>query len=112
MAYANLEDVISMTESLFSSLAAHVSHYKERIHSSIPDPSVQFTAPFHRIDFIPDLEAAINRALPDLSTATAASELTKLFEELSLPLPDLPTLPRMLDKLCSTYLEPQCHQPT
>jgi lysyl-tRNA synthetase, class II len=113
MAYANLEDVIAMTESLFSGLAAHVAEYKaRRLQSSIPDPSITFSTPFRRIDFIPALEAAINRPLPDLSSATAEEDVKKLFNELSVPLPDLPTLPRLMDKLCSTYLEPQCHEPT
>lgn len=112
MSYANLEDVISMTEKLFSGLATHVSQYKERIQSDIVNPSITFSSPFRRIDFIPDLETAIGRTLPDLSTATAEEDVKTLFKELAIPLPDLPTLPRMMDKLSSTYLESQCHEPT
>ncbi|RAO74116.1 uncharacterized protein BHQ10_010128 [Talaromyces amestolkiae] len=112
MAYANLEDVISMTEKLFSGLAEHVYQHKQRLDSKIPTPSTNFSAPFRRIDFIPGIEAAIERPLPDLSSPTAEEDIKQLFADLSLPLPDLPTLPRLMDKLCSTYLEPQCIEPT
>uniref|UniRef100_A0A093UTE5 Lysine--tRNA ligase n=1 Tax=Talaromyces marneffei PM1 TaxID=1077442 RepID=A0A093UTE5_TALMA len=112
MAYANLEDVMSMTESLFSGLAEHVTQHKERMNSEIPTPNTNFSAPFRRIDFIPGIEQAINRPLPDLSSPTAEEDVKQLFADLSIPLPDLPTLPRLMDKLCSTYLEPQCIEPT
>lgn len=112
MAYANLEDVISMTEKLFSGLAGHVYQHKQRLDSEIPNPSTNFSAPFRRIDFISGIEAAIERPLPDLTSPTAEEDVKQLFADLSLPLPDLPTLPRLMDKLCSTYLEPQCIEPT
>ena len=112
MAYANLEDVMSMTEKLFSGLANHVSQHIESMESEIPAPSTNFSTPFRRIDFISGIETAINRSLPDLSSLNAEEDVKQLFADLSIPLPDLPTLPRLMDKLCATYLEPQCIEPT
>lgn len=112
MAYANLEDVMSMTEKLFSGLAAHIAQYKKSIQSDIPDPSIDFSSPFRRIDFIPALEAAIQRPIPSLSTPTAEAQVRELFDDLSIPHEDFPNLPGLMDKLSSIYLEPQCVQPT
>jgi lysyl-tRNA synthetase class 2 len=111
-AYANLEDIMSLTENFLSGLALNVQQHKERIESDISNPDVDFSSPYRRIDFLPDIETAIGRSLPDLSASTAEEDIKALFTELSIPLPDLPTLPRLMDKLCATYLEPQCQNPT
>ncbi|KKA25017.1 Lysine--tRNA ligase [Rasamsonia emersonii CBS 393.64] len=111
-AYANLEELMSMTEELLSGMASHIRQFKENLQSGLKDPEVDFSTPFRRIDFIPAIEEAIGRGLPDLTTPDAVEELKRLFEDLSLPLPDQPSLPRLMDKLCATYLEPQCQSPT
>ncbi|KAL2003328.1 hypothetical protein VTN02DRAFT_4238 [Thermoascus thermophilus] len=111
-AYANLEDLMSMTESLLSGMAAHVRELSENGASTLKPTEVDFSTPFRRIDFIPGIEEAIGRSLPDLTSPEAPAELKQLFEDLSLPIPENPTLPRLVDKLCSTYLEPQCQSPT
>jgi lysyl-tRNA synthetase class 2 len=103
---------MSLTEEFLSGMASHLKQFKENIHSSLQSPQADFTTPFRRIDFIPAIEEAIGRTLPDLTGPNAEDEVRRLFHDLSLPLPDLPTLPRLMDKLSSTYIEPQCHDPT
>lgn len=110
-AYANLKDLMSVTENLISGMAAHIRHLNKT--GTLKPTGVDFSTPFKRIDFTLGIEEKIGRKLPDLaSEATALTEIKQLFNELSLPIPDSPTLPRLLDELSSIYLEPQCTNPT
>lgn len=112
-AFADLEELISMTESLIYGLASHVNHMIQTQYTILPTLDARhYSSPFKRIEFIPALEAAIWRKLPELQSPSASEELVFLFHDLSLPLPASPTLPRLLDKLSSLYLEPQCDSPT
>ena len=100
-----------MTESFLSGLEDHVRDISCRI-SSLTPADINFSTPFRQIDFIPALEESVGQSLPDLASDDANSRLIRLFQDLSLPIPAHPTLPRLLDKLCSNYLEPQCQNPT
>ena len=71
-----------------------------------------FQGPYAQIDFLAGLNKALDQSLPDLETDTATTTIAKIFEEKNLALPDNPTLPRLLDKLSTIYLEPQCVRPT
>lgn len=103
---------MSLTETFMSGMASHIAKFKNDIGSSLDGPDVDFTTPFRRIDFIPAIEEAIGRSLPALNSPSAEADLKNLFADLAIPLPDIPTLPRLIDKLCSHYLEPQCTNPT
>lgn len=111
--FADLEELIKMTEDLFSGLGSHVN---ELISSKLTSLDMldlgTFTAPFQRIEFIPALEDRIGCKLPDLEADDAANAVASLFTKLSQPMPSSPTLPQMLDKLGSIYLEPECGAPT
>ncbi|RAL17570.1 putative lysyl-tRNA synthetase [Aspergillus homomorphus CBS 101889] len=109
-AYANLEDLISITEKLLSGLSEHVRGLNT--NDTLAPTEVDFTAPFRRIDFISGIEDAIGRQLPDLSAPDAQAQVRQLYRDLSLPEPANPTLPQLLDELCSTYVESQCINPT
>ncbi|OJJ86545.1 putative lysyl-tRNA synthetase [Aspergillus glaucus CBS 516.65] len=109
-AYANLEDLMSTTENLLSGMANHIHQFNS--NNTLKPTEVDFTNPFRRIDFITGIEEKINRKLPNLTSPDALSQTTNLFHDLSLPLPENPTLPRLLDALCSTYVEPDCINPT
>ena len=74
--------------------------------------SYRFEGPWRQLDFIPEIEKAAGFAMPDLRSPEAESNLVKLIEERSIPLPENANLPRLLDKLCAKYLEPQCTDPT
>ncbi|EHK96241.1 putative Lysyl-tRNA synthetase, mitochondrial [Glarea lozoyensis 74030] len=67
---------------------------------------------FQRIEFIPAIEEGLGEKLPDLAADDATSKLISLFDKHSIPTPSSPTLPRLLDKLGTTYIEPQCEAPT
>lgn len=97
---------------MFCGLAEHVHHLAKTTLTSLKLPTVDFKAPFHRIDFIPALEAAISRKLPDLSLLDAESKVSQIFNDHSIKLPESATLPQLLDKLCAIHLEPQCTSPT
>jgi len=86
---------------------------KKTEYPALSKLDVNFSSHFKRIEFIPALEAAIGETLPDLShPEEAITHLLILFAKLAVPIPSYPTLPRLLDKLSSTYLEPQCQSPT
>ncbi|KAI9817113.1 MAG: hypothetical protein M1827_001225 [Pycnora praestabilis] len=110
--FADLENLIAMTEALFSGLARFAEAKKEVEFTSLSPLNVDFSTPFKRVEFIPGIESAINRKLPDLASPGATSNVIRLFQEFSIPIPHSPTLPRLLDKLSSLYIEPHCSGPT
>ncbi|KAL7267484.1 mitochondrial lysine-tRNA synthetase [Rhizina undulata] len=114
-AYAGLEELISFTEELLQELDAEVSKLKETKYTNLEQLDLDFRGPFRRIEFIPDLEKAMGRTLPaidDVPEDEATRNLLQLLKDLDIPVPDSPTLPRILDKLSGVYLEPQCVAPT
>ncbi|OJJ39665.1 hypothetical protein ASPWEDRAFT_37482 [Aspergillus wentii DTO 134E9] len=110
-AYANLEDLMSITEKLLSGMAEHIRQFNNE-KGTLKPTEVDFSAPFRRIDFTSGIEEKIGRSLPDLQSEDALAQVKQIFNELSIPVPENPTLPRLLDELCSTYLEPECVNPT
>ncbi|KAJ1711738.1 lysyl-tRNA synthetase [Aspergillus flavus] len=109
-AYANLEDLLSMTESLLSGMAQHIRDTNK--DGTLKPTEVDFSTPFRRIDFLTGIEEKIGRKLPDLTSPDAVAQVKQLFKDLSLEIPEAPTLPRLLDELCSIYVEPECVNPT
>jgi lysyl-tRNA synthetase class 2 len=111
--FADLEELIKMTEDMFAGLAELISELQVWPLKSLPPPDVQmFTSPFKRISFIPAIEEGLKQQLPDLQSDSAEEDLIAIFQARELPLPSSPTLPRLLDRLCSIYIEPQCEGPT
>ncbi len=79
--------------------------------SAAADESLLFEAlrgPYEEIDFIPALNAALGVDLPNLSSSSPETEreLVEIFRHKDIPLPSNPTVPRLVDKLASVYLEP------
>lgn len=77
-----------------------------------PLDSPWFKRPYKHLNFIPDIEAAAGFSLPDLSIPDAQAILEQSMTDRRIPIPSDRTLPKLLDKLCSLYLEPQCKEPT
>jgi len=110
--YTGIEELIDLTEQMLTGMAKHSKELISSSLGSLKGPTVQFDSPFRRIDFIPGIEAAINQQLPNLTLPDAKSRLAEIIHSCSLSLPSFTTLPQMLDLLSSTYLEPQCQEPT
>jgi lysyl-tRNA synthetase class 2 len=110
-AKASLDNLMQWTEALFRHIQSEVSAAQAQL-SALELPDLALSSPFQVLEFIPDLEKAMNRSLPDLSSSTAQPDVINLFAELDLDLPSKPTLPRLLDALAAAYLEPLCMTPT
>lgn len=99
-----------MTEDLLSGMASHIKTLNQ--DGTLNPTTANFATPFRRIDFIGGIEERIQRKLPDLTSPSALDDIRSLFHDLSIPLPENATLPRLLDELCGTYVEPDCIDPT
>ena len=111
-AYADLEELIATTEKMIYGLSQHTDSLIRDVYKSL-NPQVKVpNPPFQRLDFIPAVEAAIGRSLPDLESPDAVPELLQIFQDRNISPPSPPTLPRLVDKLSANYLEPQCSAPT
>ncbi|KAL5378165.1 hypothetical protein DPSP01_009276 [Paraphaeosphaeria sporulosa] len=110
---ATLPSLIDRTEKLVCGLKDAVEMLRPSYFPSLHKPEgVDFKAPFAQLPFIPTIEQACGRALPDLSSSTAAQDLIDMFNDLSITVPPNPTLPRLLDALAEEYIEPLCINPT
>lgn len=110
--FASLEELMSMTESMISGIATLVETQRKHPLKSLPEPDPSLKAPFKRIEFIPAIEEALGEKLPDLAGKKATRQLLTLCKKHSIKIPASTTLPRILDKLAYTYIEPQCEGPT
>lgn len=111
--YTDLENLMKMTEALFTSIASKVKTLREFPLRAIPEFDQSLVAtPFNRIEFVPGIETAMGTKLPDLTAEDATAKLIELFKQHDHPLPTRPTLPRMLDRLASIYIEPLCTSAT
>nr|POE89279.1 lysine--trna ligase, mitochondrial [Quercus suber] len=115
-AFSTLEHLMERTENLLDLLSS-------RIQKDVPNAegTTMMSQPldlrqakrFARIEFIPALEAALDQALPNLSSPDEAqASILDIFMAKNIPIPAKPTLPRLLDSLAGYYLEPLCRAPT
>lgn len=111
-AYASLEDLIGITQNLFEGLSDHANKLVATSYTSLDRLDIDFSAPFSRLDFIPALETALEQPLPDLTSSTATEDLLSIFRGKQITIPSNATLPRLLDRLSSIFLEPKCASPT
>jgi lysyl-tRNA synthetase class 2 len=111
--FEDLDGLISMTENMLSGMAKMVISLQETKLQHLPKLDADlFITPFKRISFIPAIESGLGDKLPDLTASNAEEQLIALFTKHALPLPLSPTLPRLLDKLSSIFIEPSCTSPT
>ncbi|CBX97623.1 similar to lysyl-trna synthetase [Plenodomus lingam JN3] len=110
---ATLADVVARTEQLIHGLHTATKALRPTYFPSLTAPEeIDFSTPFAHLPFIPTVEQACGRKLPNLSTPTAADDLLALFKDLDITIPPNPTLPRLLDTLAEVYIEPLCKNPT
>ena len=110
-AYANLPDLISLTEDLIRGAAAHCQTLISTKLTSLPPIDLPtFERPFQQAEFIPALESALGFTLPILTSPTALPDLLSLLKQhnipLSQPADSPPDLAHLLDHLAATYIEP------
>jgi lysyl-tRNA synthetase class 2 len=111
--FSSLEDLIGMTEQMILGLVDHVKLLRETTLHALPELSLGLgSVPFKRLQFIPAIEERLGEELPNLAADNAAERLVEIFIHHGISIPASQTLPRLLDKLCSIYIEPQCDEPT
>lgn len=126
-AFTSLPELTSITELLFLDISTRLHkafhdpdnrkgdyEMKTPTTQEMPYPPSALKGPWAQIDFVPALNAALETSLPNLSepTSEVLSAILDIFKSKSIPAPENPTLPRLLDKLSSTFLESQCEKPT
>lgn len=110
---ATLPQLIERTEHLIHGLHSAIESLRSTYFPTLAAPEgIDFTMPFAQLPFIPTIERASGRTLPDLASTTATEDVFAFFKELSLDIPPNPTLPRLLDTLAEVYIEPLCQDPT
>lgn len=120
MPYADLEELMVMTQSMLANMrqtliskADQAGFAKDKLESNTAELRSCEEGLFPRLPFIPTLESEMGCKLPDLDGPTAASDLVQLITRTqAMSIPTDPTLPRLLDALCSHYIEPLCKAPT
>lgn len=109
-AYTNLADLIKETEELIYSLAKRSQELISTELTTLPPIDLsKFVRPFKQVEFIPALEEAIGIRLPKLTVEDGAlAELLAVLKLSGIEVPgEVPTsLPKLLDRLAATYLEP------
>ncbi|KAL9624192.1 MAG: hypothetical protein Q9204_007888, partial [Flavoplaca sp. TL-2023a] len=111
-AYANLDYLTDLTERLISELVTYTNQLTLKKLPSLSTCNFSIDKPFPRVDFLETLQRLMNAVLPDLKSRNAETEIIQQFHVNGIPLPESPTLPKLLDRLASKYLEPSCQQPT
>lgn len=119
MAYADYNDLMSITEDMLSGLVKQIfGSFKFNYEPDGPDGEsweVDFTPPFKRIDMFKDLEKTLNVKLPsptELHTEEARKLLDNICVSNGVECSNPRTCARLLDKLVGEYFEENCISPT
>ncbi|KAJ3207730.1 Lysine--tRNA ligase [Dinochytrium kinnereticum] len=119
MAYADMYDLMDMTESLLSGMVKHITGgYKVTYHPQGPEGeamTIDFTPPFRRVRMIPELERILKVKFPSAETLTNDAG-TKFLSDLCIKHKVECSAPRtgarLLDKLVGEFIEVNCISPT
>jgi lysyl-tRNA synthetase class 2 len=117
MAYADMYDLVEMTEELVSGLVKTITGgYTTTFHTVTGEEySVNWAKPWKRIEMIPALEAATNTTFPpgpELHTEATNAFLKKILADHKIECSPPQTNARMLDKLVGEFIEETCISPT
>lgn len=113
MAYADVYDLMDMTEELVAGLVKHIhGSYKTKFHNAKGEEiEINWEAPWKRIDMIPTLEEIVGEKFPpgdELHTEATGDFLKKILKKTGVECSSPLTNARMLDALVGEYLEEQC----
>jgi lysyl-tRNA synthetase class II len=120
--YTSIQTLLAITENMLSTIVKNLEGVpkdkdvlKRLPRTNMPPLALKsgfFKGPYRQIDFLPALNEALGLTLPDLRAESATGKVVSILQEKNIALPAHPSLPRLLDKLSATYLEPQCEEPT
>ncbi|KAF9206127.1 hypothetical protein BGZ49_002954 [Haplosporangium sp. Z 27] len=112
-AYENLEGLFAMTEDMLQEMAKSVTGSSKILTHISKDEAVElsFERPFRRINIMECLEEKLGAALPDLE-GEPVPELLDICKQHNVFVSTPHTIPRIMDKLISHFIEPECVQPT
>ena len=116
-AYADVYDVMDLTEELVSGLVKHVTGGYETTFTTQHGEvyHVNWQKPWKRVEMIPALEAACGEKFPpgeQLHTQETNDFLKRMLKKMSVDCSPPQTNARMLDKLVGEFIEETCVNPT
>ncbi|RUS30284.1 hypothetical protein BC938DRAFT_479613 [Jimgerdemannia flammicorona] len=113
-AYGNLETLIDITEGMVADMVHTVTgSYEVPFSHPGSDPVIlNFSGPFRRLDVVDELERKLGQPLPNLDKTESVDPLMALCHAHHVYVPEPHTVSRIVDKLISHFVEPECVQPT
>ncbi|KAI4097756.1 MAG: hypothetical protein LQ344_000028 [Seirophora lacunosa] len=117
MAYADVYDIMDITEDLVSGLVKHITgSYQTSFHTQTGEEyQVNWEKPWKRIDMIGALEEACEEKFPpgeELHTTATNDFLKRILKKMNVDCTPPQTNARMLDKLVGEFIEETCINPS